>query len=148
MEQAELLLDRGLHPRRVSDGFEVACKVACDNLDAICDTVHFRLPDAYSLSWLRVKPLTLNTKLLPVASLGMQTNLLSWLRVKPLTLNTKLLPVASLGMQTNLLSWLRARPPSLGPPAVLNPQHGTPWGAAAWRPAMPVDVLRREDVRC
>ena len=44
MEQAELLLDRGLHPRRVSDGFEVACKVACDNLDAICDTVNFRLP--------------------------------------------------------------------------------------------------------
>ena len=27
LEQAELLLDRGLHPRRISDGFEVACKV-------------------------------------------------------------------------------------------------------------------------
>jgi T-complex protein 1 subunit epsilon len=30
LEQAELLLDRGLHPRRISDGFEVACKVRCD----------------------------------------------------------------------------------------------------------------------
>jgi T-complex protein 1 subunit epsilon len=27
LEQAELLLDRGLHPRRISDGFETACKV-------------------------------------------------------------------------------------------------------------------------
>lgn len=27
LEQAELLLDRGLHPRRISDGFENACKV-------------------------------------------------------------------------------------------------------------------------
>ena len=32
LEQAELLLDRGLHPRRISDGFETACKVRCGRM--------------------------------------------------------------------------------------------------------------------
>lgn len=35
LEQAEALLDRGLHPRRISDGFERACKVACDHLETV-----------------------------------------------------------------------------------------------------------------
>ncbi|EDQ84548.1 uncharacterized protein MONBRDRAFT_39210 [Monosiga brevicollis MX1] len=38
LQQAEQLLDRGLHPIRVADGYEMAAKVALDRLDAIADT--------------------------------------------------------------------------------------------------------------
>jgi T-complex protein 1 subunit epsilon len=41
LEQAEHLLDRGIHPIRVADGFERACKVAVAHLDTISDTVEF-----------------------------------------------------------------------------------------------------------
>lgn len=61
LEQAELLLDRGLHPRRISDGFEVACKVACDNLEKICDTVEFSPTDTKEL--VEVARTTLSSKI-------------------------------------------------------------------------------------
>jgi len=61
LEQAELLLDRGLHPRRISDGFEVACKVACDNLDSICDKVEFSSTNTEEL--LEVARTTLSSKI-------------------------------------------------------------------------------------
>lgn len=61
LEQAELLLDRGLHPRRISDGFEVACKVACDNLDSICDRVEFSASNTKEL--LEVARTTLSSKI-------------------------------------------------------------------------------------
>ncbi len=35
LEQAEALLDMGIHPLRVAEGYEWACKVATENLDAI-----------------------------------------------------------------------------------------------------------------
>lgn len=41
LEQAEHLLDRGIHPIRVADGFERACRVAVAHLDKISDTVEF-----------------------------------------------------------------------------------------------------------
>lgn len=37
MEQAESLLDRGIHPIRIADGYEMAAKIACENLDKISD---------------------------------------------------------------------------------------------------------------
>mmetsp|Transcript_12974 Transcript_12974/g.25881 ORF Transcript_12974/g.25881 Transcript_12974/m.25881 type:complete len:537 (+) Transcript_12974:69-1679(+) len=61
LEQAELLLDRGLHPRRISDGFEVACKVACDHLDGISDTVQFSQEDYHEL--VEVAKTTLSSKI-------------------------------------------------------------------------------------
>ncbi len=33
MEHAEALLDKGIHPIRIADGYEMAAKVACENLD-------------------------------------------------------------------------------------------------------------------
>ncbi|KAI8906370.1 chaperonin Cpn60/TCP-1 family [Gorgonomyces haynaldii] len=39
LEQAEKLLDKGIHPIRISDGFERACNVAVAHLDSISDTV-------------------------------------------------------------------------------------------------------------
>jgi T-complex protein 1 subunit epsilon len=41
LEQAEKLLDKGLHPIRISDGFEKACQVAVDHLDTVADTIDF-----------------------------------------------------------------------------------------------------------
>lgn len=39
MEQAETLLDRGIHPIRIADGYEMAAKLVSDHLETISDTV-------------------------------------------------------------------------------------------------------------
>jgi len=39
LEQAEKLLDKGLHPVRISEGFEAACNVAVEQLRKISDKV-------------------------------------------------------------------------------------------------------------
>jgi T-complex protein 1 subunit epsilon len=39
LEQAETLLDRGIHPIRIADGYEMAAKVVADHLEKISDTV-------------------------------------------------------------------------------------------------------------
>jgi len=41
LEQAEKLLDKGLHPIRISDGFERACQVAVHHLETVSDTIDF-----------------------------------------------------------------------------------------------------------
>ncbi len=41
LEQAEALLDRGIHPLRIAEGFEAASKVAVARLAEIADTFHF-----------------------------------------------------------------------------------------------------------
>ncbi|KAG9121992.1 T-complex protein 1 subunit epsilon [Ceratobasidium sp. 392] len=41
LEQSEALLDRGIHPIRIADGFEKACAVAVEHLDKISDQVEF-----------------------------------------------------------------------------------------------------------
>ncbi|MBM6386796.1 MAG: T-complex protein 1 subunit epsilon [Paenibacillus sp.] len=41
LEQCEQLLDRGIHPIRIADGFERACAVAVQHLDDISDTIEF-----------------------------------------------------------------------------------------------------------
>ncbi|KAH7921045.1 hypothetical protein BV22DRAFT_1039133 [Leucogyrophana mollusca] len=41
LEQSESLLDRGIHPIRIADGFDQACKVAVEQLDRISDRVEF-----------------------------------------------------------------------------------------------------------
>jgi len=38
LEQAEQLLDRGIHPIRIADGYEMAAKIAVGTLDKISDT--------------------------------------------------------------------------------------------------------------
>lgn len=39
LEQAEVLLDRGIHPIRIADGYEMAAKIVSAHLDSISDTV-------------------------------------------------------------------------------------------------------------
>ncbi|CAI7814254.1 unnamed protein product, partial [Closterium sp. NIES-53] len=41
LEQAESLLDRGIHPIRVAEGYEMASKIATAHLDAIAETFEF-----------------------------------------------------------------------------------------------------------
>jgi len=41
LEQSEALLDRGIHPIRIADGFDRACAVAVEELDRISDHVEF-----------------------------------------------------------------------------------------------------------
>jgi T-complex protein 1 subunit epsilon len=41
LEQAEGLIDKGIHPTRISEGYELACKIAIEHLKAIADTVEF-----------------------------------------------------------------------------------------------------------
>ncbi|CAI5988236.1 unnamed protein product [Closterium sp. NIES-65] len=41
LEQAEALLDRGIHPIRVAEGYEMASKIAAAHLDAIAETFEF-----------------------------------------------------------------------------------------------------------
>jgi len=41
LEQAEKLLDRGIHPVRVAEGFEKACEVASETLEQLADKVQF-----------------------------------------------------------------------------------------------------------
>jgi T-complex protein 1 subunit epsilon len=38
MEQAEALLNKGIHPIRIADGYEMAAKIACANLDKIAES--------------------------------------------------------------------------------------------------------------
>ena len=38
LEQAEVLLDRGLHPIRIADGYEMAAQFAINHLESICDS--------------------------------------------------------------------------------------------------------------
>ncbi|KAH8829440.1 chaperonin epsilon subunit [Flagelloscypha sp. PMI_526] len=49
LEQSEALLDRGLHPIRIADGFDKACSVACEELDRISDRVEFSKDDTSNL---------------------------------------------------------------------------------------------------
>jgi len=49
LEQAEKLLDRGLHPVRISEGFEKAAEVAYKHLETIADTVQFSKEDTSAL---------------------------------------------------------------------------------------------------
>ena len=41
LEQAAELIDKGIHPIRIADGFDQACEVAVAELDKISDKVEF-----------------------------------------------------------------------------------------------------------
>ncbi|KAJ7158688.1 chaperonin Cpn60/TCP-1 family [Mycena filopes] len=49
LEQSEALLDRGIHPIRIADGFDRACAVAVEELDRISDRVDFSLDNTENL---------------------------------------------------------------------------------------------------
>lgn len=49
LEEAEMLLDRGVHPIRISDGFERACQVAVEHLNTIGDVIPYSATNTENL---------------------------------------------------------------------------------------------------
>lgn len=66
LEQAETLLDRGIHPIRIADGYERACTVAVAALEKVADRVDFTLEDRTEL--LKVAKTSLGSKIVSKAS--------------------------------------------------------------------------------
>lgn len=61
LEQSEALLDRGIHPIRIADGFDRACAVAVEKLDHICEKIDFSLDNTENL--LRTAKTSLGSKM-------------------------------------------------------------------------------------
>lgn len=49
LEQASMLIDKGIHPIRIADGFDAACEIAVSELDTISDFVSFSRDDTENL---------------------------------------------------------------------------------------------------
>ncbi|KAF8260021.1 TCP-1/cpn60 chaperonin family-domain-containing protein [Lactarius quietus] len=49
LEQSETLLDRGIHPIRIADGFDRACGIAVNHLDGIADTIEYSKTNTQNL---------------------------------------------------------------------------------------------------
>ena len=62
LEQADKLLDLGIHPVRIAEGFEKACAVAVEKLGTITDTVEFTKEDTSPL--LETAKTTLSSKII------------------------------------------------------------------------------------
>lgn len=61
LEQSESLLDRGIHPIRIADGFERACSIAVEALDKASDRIEFSRDDTSQL--LKVARTSLGSKM-------------------------------------------------------------------------------------
>lgn len=61
LEQAEKLLDRGIHPIRIADGYEMAAKIAVDTLHRISDTFQVDLANPTPL--IKLAMTTLGSKI-------------------------------------------------------------------------------------
>ncbi|KZT22039.1 hypothetical protein NEOLEDRAFT_1244191 [Neolentinus lepideus HHB14362 ss-1] len=64
LEQSEALLDRGIHPIRISDGFDKACAVAIEQLDRIADTIEYSKEDTENL--LKTSMTSLGSKIVSI----------------------------------------------------------------------------------
>lgn len=49
LEQAEALLDRGIHPIKIADGYEKACRIAVDHLEKLADRIEFSATNTEAL---------------------------------------------------------------------------------------------------
>jgi T-complex protein 1 subunit epsilon len=65
LEQAADLIDKGIHPIRIADGYDQACEVAVAELDKISDTISFSKTDKTNL--LRVAKTSLGSKIVSKA---------------------------------------------------------------------------------
>ena len=63
LEQSEALLDRGIHPIRIADGFDRACAVAVEQLDRISERMEFTLDNTENL--LKTAMTSLGSKMCP-----------------------------------------------------------------------------------
>jgi T-complex protein 1 subunit epsilon len=62
LKEAEALLDKGIHPIRIAQGYERACDLAMAHLDSVCDTVEWSEDNTDNL--LQTARTTLNSKII------------------------------------------------------------------------------------
>jgi T-complex protein 1 subunit epsilon len=65
LEQAAELIDKGIHPIRIADGYDAACEVAVAELDRISDTIPFSRADTANLT--KVAKTSLGSKIVSKA---------------------------------------------------------------------------------
>jgi len=61
LESAATLLDRGIHPIKIADGFDKACAVAVAELDRVGDKIEFSKEDTTEL--LKVAQTSMGSKM-------------------------------------------------------------------------------------
>jgi T-complex protein 1 subunit epsilon len=61
LEQASDLIDKGIHPIRIADGYDAACEIAVAQLDKISDEIKFTKKDTANL--LKVAKTSLGSKM-------------------------------------------------------------------------------------
>ena len=61
LEQASDLIDKGIHPIRIADGFDEACDIAVEQLDKISDEIPFTKDSTENL--LKVAKTSLGSKM-------------------------------------------------------------------------------------
>lgn len=61
LEQAADLIDKGIHPIRIADGYDQACEIAIAELDKISDEIVFSREDTTNL--LKVAKTSLGSKM-------------------------------------------------------------------------------------
>jgi T-complex protein 1 subunit epsilon len=61
LEQASDLIDKGIHPIRIADGYDQACEIAVAELDRISDEITFSKDDTTNL--LKVAKTSLGSKM-------------------------------------------------------------------------------------
>lgn len=61
LEQASDLIDKGIHPIRIADGYDQACEIAIAELDRISDEITFSKDDITNL--LKVAKTSLGSKM-------------------------------------------------------------------------------------
>ncbi|KKZ68604.1 T-complex protein 1 subunit epsilon [[Emmonsia] crescens] len=65
LEQAADLIDKGIHPIRIADGYDQACEIAVEELDRICDEIKFSVDDRDNL--IKVAKTSLGSKIVSKA---------------------------------------------------------------------------------
>lgn len=61
LEQAAELIDKGIHPIRIADGYDRACEIAVAHLDKISDEIKFTREDTENL--IKVAKTSLGSKM-------------------------------------------------------------------------------------
>jgi chaperonin GroEL (HSP60 family) len=64
LEQASELIDKGIHPIRIADGYDQACEIAVARLDEISDEIKFSKDDTANL--MKVAKTSLGSKMFVV----------------------------------------------------------------------------------
>lgn len=80
LEQASDLIDKGIHPIRIADGFDSACEIAIEKLDQISDEIQFSREDTTNL--MQVAKTSLGSKMygcfsLPFSSCKLTSGIVS-----------------------------------------------------------------------